>query len=182
MSQEKNESKPGLFSAYVGVVRASLFGKVDPDHEFTFHNRQVLHENSPPEVQAVNQYLDKNGVDLDPAHVPHFEQGTAIKTTTTESLAERATQRLNNISNENNIANSFAEEAARERAKGDNTHAKTELYARVGFWAHSTLKVVEAATNPYTHYYESDLFLGVPYNYPLQEEKQNNTEITPAKR
>ena len=161
--KEKHEN---IITATYKVIKAALIGNVDPSYEYQFPERKVLHEQTPSHVQAVNQHLDKEGIDLESQHVEHFNRGTKIDNHTPLTQSERARKYFKTLKNESKIADSFNEEAKKEQAKGDNADQRKIVYAKSGCLAHTLFGAGKAATNPYFAH-EEGFAIGCTSDYLL---------------
>lgn len=148
-NKQEQKSIPGLWEATYNVITAAFKSEVDQGYKYQFPQRKILHEKSPPHVQAVNQHLDKEGIDLDQEHVGHFERGTKIDEYEGQGYFSKLTKWGKTIKNEKKIANSFAKEAEEEAKKGSEADQKKLTYAKAGHLAHTLFGAAKAAANPY---------------------------------
>lgn len=168
----KNDSKtgqaPSLLRAIGIVMRKALFPEVEPNYKYTFPNREILHHQSPPHVQSVNQYLDKEGIDLHQDHIEHFKRGIEIDNhkprVNQYEYIHNFTKNAKSIKNETKIANSFYEEYKNEVRKGDDAKPKTKVFAEAGVHAHTLFGAAKTALNPYIAH-EDDLAIGTTMDY-----------------
>ncbi|WP_058533962.1 hypothetical protein [Legionella saoudiensis] len=159
---------PNLFSAAVNVIKAGLLPRVQSDYKYTFPTRETLHHQVPPHVQSVNEYLDKEGIDLHKGHIDHFKRGSDIDTHTLPmnecAYIHNFTKNAKSIKNETKIAASFHEEYTNETLKGAHADPRIKVYASVGVLAHTLFGAVKAAQNAYTAH-EDDFATGVTMDY-----------------
>lgn len=164
MTHKSDNQSPSFLKATLGVIKASFTFNIDSDYEFKFPQRKMLHEKAPPHVQAVNQHLDKKGVDLHQDHVEHFERGFEIDDYPVEGFQEKLTQWGKTVKNELKIIDSFGREVQEETKKGIEADQTKIIYAKAGVLAHTMFGSVKAATNPYvTH--EDGLSIGAFHDY-----------------
>lgn len=177
-SKDQDQKRyPGLFAATLGVIKAALTSNVDQSYEYQFPQRKILHEKAPPRVQAVNQHLDKEGVDLHPNHVPHFERGTQIEDHPGEGYQHNLEKQAKTIKNEKKIANSFREELQEEAKKGNQADPRKMTYAKAGYLAHTLLGTTKAAMNPYV-IHEDGLGIGTVHDYlDFHQEMKNGLKF-----
>lgn len=155
------------------VVKEGLLGKADPNYEYKFPERKMLHEKTPSHVQAVNQYLDKKDIDLEKQHVEHFERGTQIDDFKPKNILERGRREFKTLKNETKIAQSFYDEAKEEQRKGPSADQKKIVYASAGWLAHTMLGGAKAARNPYFAH-EEGFEIGTTADYLLSSKNSTN--------
>ncbi|PWY55149.1 hypothetical protein DGG96_13285 [Legionella qingyii] len=168
----KKGNNENLLNVTYKVVKEGLVGKADPNYEYKFPERKMLHEKTPSHVQAVNQHLDKEGIDLEKKHVEHFERGTQIDDFKPKNILERGRKEFKTLKNETKIAQSFHEEAEAELQKGANADQRKIVYAKAGWLAHTMLGGAKAARNPYFAH-EEGFEIGTTADYLLSS-KQNS--------
>ncbi len=164
MTTKSDNQSPSLLKATYGVIKAVFMPSIDPDYEFKFPQRKILHEKAPPVVQAVNQYLDEKGVDLHQDHVEHFERGFEIDDHPVEGYQQKLSKWGKTIKNEKKIINSFVKEVEEETQKGIEADPTKVIYGQAGVIAHTLFGTVKAATNPYVAH-ENDLSIGTLHDY-----------------
>lgn len=157
------EMKKAIGATY-GVITSVFEGNVEENYDFKFEERAKLHEHSPSHVQAVNQYLDKKGVDLEKEHLPHFERGTQIDNFQVKEQGDNGRKHWKTIKNERKLADSFHKEAEDERKKGADANQTKINYAMAGYLSHTLFGSFKAMTNPYVAH-EDDLGIGVTHDY-----------------
>lgn len=163
MSKSKQQSKNSLLSATYFVIKAAIIGKPDSNYEYQFAERKILHEKSPPHVQAVNQHLDQQNVALEEVHLTHFERGFSIDNHPVSSLEEKGKRHWKTIKNERKLADSFYQEAENELKKEDVDQTKA-IYARSGYLSHTLFGSFKATTNPFVAH-EEGFEIGATHDY-----------------
>lgn len=163
MKAKEEKKSPGIFKATFDVIKAA-FSNVDESYEYKFPQRKMLHEKAPPHVQAVNQHLDKEGVDLAQEHVIHFERGFEIDGHEGEGYQHNMKKWAKTVKNERKIADSFQKEADEEAKKGVDADQTKITYAKAGYLAHTLFGSGKAAMNPYVSH-EEGLGIGAIHDY-----------------
>jgi hypothetical protein len=174
-SSEKQEQKtiPSLWEATYNVIVAAFRSEVTHGYEYQFPQRKTLHEKSPPHVQAVNQHLDREGIDLGPKHIEHFERGSKIDDHDSLGYFNKLRKWGKTIKNERKIADSFAKEAEEEAEKGSEADQTKIAYARAGWIAHTLFGAAKAAANPYVaHEDVLDAGSTIDYHFGYQQDKK----------
>ncbi|KTD36347.1 hypothetical protein Lnau_1331 [Legionella nautarum] len=165
-SSTQQKPVPGLWEATYNVIVAAFKSEVTHNYVYQFPQRKTLHEKSPPHVQAVNQHLDREGIDLEQEHIEHFERGSKIDEHEVSGHLQKLRKWGKTIKNERKIADSFAKEAKEEAKKGYEADQTKITYAKAGWIAHTLFGAVKAATNPYVAH-EDVLDAGSTIDYHL---------------